>query len=377
MTNPNAVLGKLTESFAAFKADHKSQLIDMRSEIDSLASKNAALQVNGGGAPASIGNRKDEFAALAGFARTGEVRADLSIGGTGGSDGTKGGFSVFPHVSDQIYVRTFEQSAMARLARIQDVADGSTFQEPQDLGQPGATWVGETDARPSTASADFALLNIALDELYINQSITQRLLDDSRYNLGAWLTERISDKFGRTTGAAYISGDGVQKPQGILTAPTSADDDATRAWGTVQTIPSGAAATITNPDALIDVVYSLKASYRAGATWVMNSKTASVIRKMKDSDGRFLWTDSLVMGQPASLLGYAVEIDENMPDIAASALPIMFGNFGRAYIILRRNGLRLLQDPYTARPSVLFYAYFRTGGALADSEAVKFLQIGT
>ena len=224
------------------------------------------------------------------------------------------------------------------------------------------------------------LLTTRLNEVYCLQTITQRLLDDSTYDLGAWLTGRISDKLGRVAGSAFMIGDGVNKPRGLSTYTVAVTTDATRAWGTIQGVYTGTSADFaaTGPaDVLVNAVYALRSEYRPNASWIMNSLTAGKVRKLKDSTGRFLWSDSLTPGQPPMLLGYPCYLDEYAPDIAASTAAIWFGDFTRAYLIVDRPGLKLLRDPYTSKPNVLFYCYQRIGGALVNSEAVKAVVFGS
>lgn len=190
---------------------------------------------------------------------------------------------------------------------------------------------------------------------------------------------RIADKFGRSAGSAFMIGDGFNKPRGLSTYTLASTADATRAWGTVQGVYtgiSGAFAASSPGDVLVNAIYALRSEYRRGARWIMNSATANLIRKMKDGDGRFLWGDSLVTGQPPSLLGYPVELDEYAPDIAANTAAIWFGDFSQAYVIVERPGLRLLRDPFTDKPNVIFYCYSRVGGSLQNSEAVKAIVFG-
>lgn len=376
---PANILANLNKDWETFKSEYesdKAKIKGLQDQLDAMAMSSAAMQINGGTTPLDDKGLTNEYGALAHFSQTGQVRADLSIGD--GSDSSKGGYAVFPKVSDKIYVRMFDQSAMARLARTVQMDSGSNFEEPQDLGQPDAEWVGETQARPKLDTAVLDMLDVRLDELYTNQQITQRLLDDSDYNLGAWLTERISDKFSRSSGDAFLNGDGVLKPRGLTTYTLDAATDDTRAWGTIQALYTGADGAIgATPDILVDTVYALRSMYRRNARWIMNSNTAGAIRKMKDADGRFLWTESLSEGQPPMLLGYPVEMDEYMPDMGTDSVSVMFGDFAQAYCIVRRPGLRMLRDPYTAKPNVQFYAYTRVGGALQNSDAVKALVFGS
>jgi HK97 family phage major capsid protein len=218
-------------------------------------------------------------------------------------------------------------------------------------------------------------------ELYALQPVTQRLLDDARFDVGAWISAKIADKFSRTFGAAFVKGDGVAKPRGLVNYPTAATADGARPWFTIQHVNTGASGSFIAPtttaspaDCLIDMVHALRAPYRGNARWLMNRNTAGVVRKLKDSEGRFIWADARD-GMPDTLLGFPVELDEQMPDVGAGNLPIAFGDFAQAYAIVEKPGVRLLRDPYSAKPHVHFYAYGRVGGGLQNGEAVKLLRV--
>jgi len=204
---------------------------------------------------------------------------------------------------------------------------------------------------------------------------SQRLLDDTAFDIDSWLADRIADKFARSEASAFINGDGVDKPRGFLTAP-QVDNDVW-VWGNLGYVVTGADGDFDGADALIDLVYALGAEYRAGASFVMNSKTAGTVRKLKDADGRFLWSDGLVAGEPARLLGYPVLIAEDMPEIASDSASIAFGDFAAGYTVAERPDLRVLRDPFSAKPHVLFYATKRVGGAISDYAAIKLLKFGT
>ncbi|MBY5797768.1 phage major capsid protein [Rhizobium leguminosarum] len=292
---------------------------------------------------------------------------------TVGSD-PDGGYTVFPVLSASITKKMFDQSPMRRLSDVQTITEGDAWEEPVDRDDVGAVWVEETEARPETSTPQLKMLRVPVHEIYAMPKVSQRMIDDSSWNIGAWLEGKISDKFGRTEGYAALRGDGMKKPIGLLTYPTSPDPDLSRAWQTIQYIPSGNATLIT-ADALKSLVWALRAPYRAGAAWLMNSNTAGTIDKLKNENQDYIWRDGLSAGAQPSLLGYPVEIDENMPDIGAGGYPIAFGNLKRAYVIVDKAGYKLLQDPYTDKPHVKFYTYRRTGGALRNSEAVKLLKI--
>jgi HK97 family phage major capsid protein len=184
-------------------------------------------------------------------------------------------------------------------------------------------------------------------------------------------------EFARAEGAAFVGGSGTNQPKGFLTAAKSLDGDGARAFGTLQYVASGDDGGFDEePEVkLIDLIHTLKAGHRQGASWVMNSSTLAEVRKFKTSDGAFLWQPGLVEGQPDRLLGYPVVEAEDMPDIAADAFPIAFGNFKAGYLIAERSATTILRDPFTHKPFVHFYATKRVGGQVLDSAAIKLLKI--
>jgi HK97 family phage major capsid protein len=214
-------------------------------------------------------------------------------------------------------------------------------------------------------------------DLYANPAATQAMLDDAAFDVEAWLADEIASEFAKAEGAAFISGNGVNRPRGFLTAPVASTNDTTRPFGTLQYVPTGVAGgfAATNPqDKLVELVHAVRAPYRQGASWVMNASTLSVIRRFKTSDGAFIWQPGLAAGQPDTLMGYPVIEAEDMPDIAANSLSIAFGNFKAGYLIAERSETNILRDPYSNKPYVHFYATKRIGGALINSTAIKLMR---
>ena len=238
-------------------------------------------------------------------------------------------------------------------------------------------WVSETGARPETLTSKFNEIVPPMGELYANPSASQAMLDDAAFDLEAWLADEIATEFARAEGAAFINGSGTNQPKGFLQVPTALTADATRAFGTLQhTVTGNASGFDTTPELkLIDLVHSLRAAHRQGAVFVMNTKTLAAVRKFKAADGTFLWQPGIFENAPARLLGYPVIEAEDMPDVAANALPIAFGNFRNGYIIAERKATSILRDPYTNKPYVNFYATKRIGGQVLDSDAIKLLKI--
>ncbi|NJL73327.1 MAG: phage major capsid protein [Candidatus Competibacteraceae bacterium] len=164
--------------------------------------------------------------------------------------------------------------------------------------------------------------------------------------------------------------------RGFLTHTTVAN--ASWAWGKLGFVVSGNGtgfATSSPTDCLYDLFYGLRAEYRANSTWLMSSATANVVSKFKDGEGRHVWQPSLQEGRPPTLIGRPVVIVEDMPPVGAGNFPIAFGDFRRGYTIVDRQGVRVLRDPYSAKPHVLFYTTKRVGGDVTDFAAIKLLKI--
>jgi len=214
-------------------------------------------------------------------------------------------------------------------------------------------------------------------ELFANPAASQAMLDDAQFDVESWLADEIAREFARAEGAAFVNGNGTNKPKGFLSYTATNEADSARAFGSLQYVASGASGAFasSNPqDKLIDLVQALANPYRQGAAFVMNSSTLARIRKFKTSDGAFLWQPSLAVGQPATLLGYPVVEAEDMPDVASDSLSIAFGNFAHGYVIAERSETSILRDPFTNKPFVNFYAVKRIGGAVANSDAIKLMK---
>jgi HK97 family phage major capsid protein len=288
----------------------------------------------------------------------------------------KGGAAV-PVEIDAVIDRVLRAASPIRsIARVVDVGSAN-YRKLVTTSGIVSGWVAETAARPETDTPDFAEIAPPMGELYANPAASQAMLDDAMFDVEAWLGEEIGREFARAEGVAFVSGDGVNKPRGFLAAPSSAVADATRPFGTLQFITSGAAGgfAATNPaDRLIDLVHALASPYRQGAVWVMNSATLARVRKFKTSDGAMLWQPALTADQPQTLLGYNIVEADAMPDVAADSLSIAFGNFQAGYLIAQRAETQVLRDPYSNKPYVHFYATRRVGGAVIDSRAIKLMR---
>ncbi len=252
------------------------------------------------------------------------------------------------------------------------------FEIPVALALPTTAWVGETSGRPKTDHGKLGKITIIDHEIYTEPAATQRLLDDAIWNVERFLAERIGRAFGEAEEESFTSGDGVSCPRGFLTYPTAAVSDSagTRPFGTVEHIASGQAGAWPASDDLIydflqKIVYALSRSYRRNARWLMPTSCILKLSQMKDAQKRPLYLPSMAAGQPGTLLGYPIEESPVMPDVGANSYSIAFADWKAAYWITDRTGIRLLRDPYTDKPNVLFYTTRRTGGGIVDSTAIK------
>ncbi|MEO6092180.1 MAG: phage major capsid protein [Novosphingobium sp.] len=287
-----------------------------------------------------------------------------------------GGYAVPREIDAMIAARLKDISPIRSIAQVVQTGTAG-YRKLVNIGGTTSGWAAETAARPITATPQFAEIVPPYGDLYANPAASQAMLDDVGFDLESWLADEIAMEFARAEGAAYVNGTGTNQPKGFLTVPTSLAIDLSRPFGTLQHVATGNATGLgSTPELkLIDLMHALKAGHRQGASWVMNSATLAEVRKLKDATGAFLWQPGLIEGQPDRLLGYPVVEAQDMPDIAANALPIAFGNFRAGYLIAERSATSILRDPFTNKPFVQFYATKRIGGQLLDSEAIKLLKI--
>lgn len=364
----------LAEKVEKINADI-SQITALKTQIEKMETIVARGQFPGGGSGDTNKDKEEHAKAFDKFFRKGidaglrdlEIKAGLST-----LSDPDGGYLV-PEQNEATIDRVATVvSAVRRLASSITIGT-DTYKKLVGVGGAGAGWVGEKGARAETDTPTLKEIMINVKELYANPAATQSLLDDSRVDIAAWLGGEVDIEFAEQEGEAFVTGDGVMKPRGILGYTNVANSS--YAWGSIGYIASGASSTFTNVDKLIDLQHSLKPIYRNGAAFLMNDATQAHVRKFKDGDGTYLWRPGLEPGAPNTLLGKMVEVDDNMPDIGASTYPIAFANFKRAYLIVDRQGIRVLRDPFTNKPYVHFYTTKRVGGGVVMYEAIKLLKV--
>lgn len=288
----------------------------------------------------------------------GEVEKALSVG----SD-PSAGYLVPATMAATILSIVYESTPIAELASSMNLTT-PTLSFAIDEGEADVGWVGETQPRPETGAPSVGEQSIVVHEAYANIRVTQQLLDDAGVDIESWLAGKVGEKLARAEASAFIAGDGIKKPRGLLTYPHGTGR------GHIEQIPTGNASTVT-ADAIVKMPFMLKAPYTANATWLMSRLTLAQVALLKDSNNQYLWRIGLENGRPSLLVGYPVRLGEDMPQIAANALVYAFGDFRRTYMIARRLGISMLRDPYTGTPFVRFYFRSRVGGDVINFESMK------
>jgi HK97 family phage major capsid protein len=335
-----------------------------KAALDRLSLERARPRLDGQAVHAG-GEYKDAFSA---YVKRGEEKA-LSVG-----VGADGGYVVPAETETEIIRLMNAVSPIRAIAGVRQVS-GSVYKRPISVTGPAVGWVGEAAARPTTASQTLAELSYPTMELYAMPAATSAFLDDAAVDVGQWIADEVNAAFAAQETTAFVSGDGVNKPKGFLTA--TAVTEASWSWGNlgyVATGVSGALPASNASDVLIDLVYALKAGYRQNASWVMNRKVQGTLRKLKDADGNYLWQPAATADGKARFMGFDLVEAEDMPNIGADATPIAFGDFRRGYLIVDRQGVSVLRDPFSSKPYVLFYTTKRVGGGIADYDAIKLLK---
>ena len=406
---------QINAGLADFRAAHDRDIAELRSGADELARNIGRLMVGGSGPlpddrspsaatlvhfnaalrerrrggveavdPGTFAAYRQAFVAYLRHGRSAEVNPDIMASLSIGSD-PAGGYLVVPQRDMFPRERLFRTSPMRAVASSVNLTMGGTFEGFTERDDVGAGWVAEREARTETDNGTWGSFRIDAHEVYGLISMTAHLVDDMAVNAEQLVMGRIWNKLTRTENTAFVTGNGVKKPRGFLdykdTAVTTAD--ATRPWGKLQYVPTGAAGafpTVSGLTVAADVgcLYDIKAalhpSLRPDAVWAMNSSTFAYMEKLKDEDGRSLVRQSLDAATPDRLLGYPVVIFEDMPDIASDAFAVAFGNFQQGYLIVDKVGFRVVVDVVTNKGSIIYYAAARVGGDVVNFDAIKLLK---
>lgn len=371
------ILAELQQTFETFKAERDKELADIKKgmadvvqtekvdrinaevtkltkDIEAVNAAMAAIKVGGAGGDAVDPAVAAHAAAFNTWFRKGDRAIDadmreLEVNAKMTTQSDPDGGYLVPEETEAGIDRVLGTvSVMRQLARVMTIGT-STYKKLVNMGGAGSGWVGEEESRPETGTPTLRDIAIETAELYANPAITQTALDDARIDIAAWLAGEVSIEFAEQEGAAFIAGNGVKKPRGLLAYDNVAN--ASYVWGKLGYIASGKAGdfadtstTVSKADALIDLYYALKSGYRNGASWLMSDVVMSTVRKFKDAEGNFLWAPPTEAASVATILGKPVYNDDNMDAVGAGKFPIAFGDFNRGYLIVDRYGVRVLRD---------------------------------
>lgn len=390
-SDPAKVLAALQKAFNDFKAENEAKLNgkadvvtdekverintavgELQAALNELSIKLAASAISGGGASVA-GADAEYLKAFTAYARSGDGESGIKASQFAGprsamsvGSNPDGGLLAPIEWDRTITDRLKILSVLRGLANVLSISSTGFTKVYNDRGTASG-WVGETGNRPGTGNAQFTQLTYGTGELYAMPQASQQLLEDALIDVAAWLAGEVETEFAYQEGLAFTNGDGAGgKPKGFLRYAT----DASHPWGVIPTVNSGAAAALSS-DGIIDLVHDLPSERTPGAAFVMNRKTQGAVRKLKDGQGRYLWEPSVAAGSPASLLGFPLHELAAMPDVAANAIPIAFGDWKRGYLIIDRIGVQILRDPYSSKPMVQFYTRKRVGGAVTDPTALR------
>jgi HK97 family phage major capsid protein len=389
VTDPKVVLANLAKAFEDFKAENDKKLSakadavtdekverinssmgELQTILDGLNAKVAALAIAPGNTvvgdlPATDPQFLADYKA---WMRKGTVSAAMDKG----TDGN-GGYLAPVEWDRTITMKLKLISQIRANARVQTISVAG-FKKVFTDRAVGSGWVGETASRPATSTPGLGILDFTPGELYANPMISQQLLDDAVVNLEEWLAAEVDTEFARQEGIAFLSGDGANKPYGILTYVTGGSNAARHPWGAIATMPSGAAAAFTG-DGLIDLMYSLPTQFATNAKLYMNRLSTGQVRKLKDGQGNYLWQPAYQQGEPQTLGGAPIVEIPDMPLVAAGNIAALYGDMESTYLVVDRLGISVLRDPYTNKPYVAFYTVKRVGGGVYNPEPMRALKI--
>ncbi len=323
--------------------------------------------------------QREHKAAFRGYMRSGDVGGlkSLEEKSLSAGSGPDGGFLVPVPAEQEILRRLASISPIRSIASIREIS-GASYRTAFSYQGPASGWVAEADPRPQTTSPKISDMTYPAMELYAMPAATQTLLDDAAVDIEQWIAQEVDTVFAEQEGTAFVNGDGNGKPKGFLSYPKIAQSQWSQGnTGYVVTGTAGAFPATNPSDLIFDFVYALRAGFRQNAKFVMNRKTQSMMRKFKTTTGEYLWEPPTSLGASATFMNFPVIEAEDMPDVAADSFAVAFGDFQRGYLVVDRRGIRVLRDPYSTKPYVLFYTTKRVGGGILNFEAIKLLKFGT
>jgi HK97 family phage major capsid protein len=353
---------------------HSNALGELQKQVDELQTK---LQRKGGVDPDPAAEDKAKYRkAFSRFMRKGDERELEELQTKAAVNTTsdpEGGFAVPEELDREIEKYERDNTPMRQACKVMTVSN-ENYEKLVQQGAATSGWVDELEARPETDAPTLAALKPYFGELYASPAASQKALDDMMIDVEGWLAEEVGLKFAEDENDAFTLGSGIKKPKGILAYTLSTSVDGVRAFGSLQKVQTGSSGNFV-ADKVLDLIYALKRGYRQNASFMCSALSVAAFRKLKDGQNNYLWQPTYVAGQPQALAGYPILENDDMADPGAGSLSLMFGDFKRAYQIVDVRGVRVLRDPFTAKPKVLFYSTKRVGGMVVNDRAVKVMEL--
>ena len=338
---------------------HKSDALNeyklqrIHTELDKYKNKIDSLQ--------TISTKETERKDFIHYLRTGELSREQKSFNSGTPPE---GFSLIKSaVQKTIIKQLLDTSPMRQLCSTQAIST-DFLSITKQIDQFESLWLSRNIAAVETNTPTIERIVIYTHLHYAQPKAEQRLLEDAEVDLEAWILERVIDTFSSAENEAFINGDGVTMPRGIL-AYSSND---------IKQLKTGIDAVVTT-DSLLNLIYELKSKYAEKATFLMHRITAQQIRSLKDLQDRYIWQPSLQLGQPDTLFGTPVRMADHMPVPAIDKLSVALADFKSAYQIIDRTGITVIRDAFTEKPFVQFFVTKRVGGAVTNFNAIKLLKL--
>lgn len=349
---------------------HIEKTNKLEATIEDLKDEIARRQTPGGGNPKvdahhnafeiymRHGKDSDQFS---------QVKAELTT-----KSDPDGGFRVPETYEKSIERVALATSSFASLVSTSTIS-GQTYKRDFTVSGAGYAWGSEGGTVSETDTPTLAQVKIDVEKLTAYPFITEEMIADADFNIEAWLAEEVGYAFDEGKNTASITGNGVEKPKGILSYTNVLN--ASWVWGKIGYTASGHATLINDHDRLITFQNSLKTKYQGNAKWLMNLNTQEALRVLKLGDGSHIWKPGMTEGAPNTLFGKPVVLDDYMPDIGANTYPIAYADFKRAYRIVNRSGIAVLRNPFAVMGKVGYYTRQRIGGGVENYEAIKLLKV--
>lgn len=279
----------------------------------------------------------------------------------------EGGYFILPEMDNEITRPIWETTPILNYARVINISTNE-YKKPNNLDLAGAYWADREMDIEKTPTQTYGMLSIPVHKLVAEPVIPEDLINDAIINIEQEVASSVSTKMSLLLNESFVTGNGVGQPRGFLDYPEGTN------WGQIERINSGEAANI-SADLIINMETALKNGYRNGAIYAANRRTVGALRLLKDGQGNYLWQPSYQAGTPSTINGYPLVQFEDMPDIGAGALPIVFANFRAAYTIVRRSGTVITVNPYQKSGWISYYTRQRWGGGVENFEAIKLAKI--